>query len=251
MWAGWLLGLVSALALKLSSSVDDVVWLAPFLTSNSSTVTRLQNSTVYITICMFQTFVAMAIAYSGKAVVARLTSGRAHWSTEKILTVVAGVLLAVYSVKLLCEFLQESRESESEEENSDRGSTSLLSINDESPTEGGENRDLQNDVEAIGNGGKTGQKETKEGARQQTLFFIAFVGSVDDLTLFVPMLVGKGFDIFQLALGAFVASSAIVLLCIFIGLCKPIADFLSRVPLFAVVMLFAAILLIRGFVIEE
>ena len=33
---------------------------------------------------------------------------------------------------------------------------------------------------------------SKEVAQTQTLFVIAFIGSLDDLTLFVPMLVGKG-----------------------------------------------------------
>ena len=32
----------------------------------------------------------------------------------------------------------------------------------------------------------------EESAQTQTLFVIAFIGSLDDLTLFVPMLVGKG-----------------------------------------------------------
>ena len=32
----------------------------------------------------------------------------------------------------------------------------------------------------------------QESAQTQTLFVIAFIGSLDDLTLFVPMLVGKG-----------------------------------------------------------
>merc|ERR1719390_369316 len=66
--------------------------------------------------------------------------------------------------------------------------------------------------------------------RSQTLFVIAFIGSVDDLTLFVPMLVGKGFDVAQLVSGGFFAAVLIVLVCVFLGLCKPIADCLSRVP---------------------
>ena len=37
-----------------------------------------------------------------------------------------------------------------------------------------------------------GANWTQESAQTQTLFVIAFIGSLDDLTLFVPMLVGKG-----------------------------------------------------------
>merc|ERR1719424_1296679 len=87
--------------------------------------------------------------------------------------------------------------------------------------------------------------------RSQTLFVIAFIGSVDDLTLFVPMLVGKGFDFVQLMLGAFIATVLILSFCICIGMCKPIADCLSKIPLAAIVIVFATVLLVRGFVFYD
>merc|ERR1719263_1443948 len=94
-------------------------------------------------------------------------------------------------------------------------------------------------------------KQSADKKRQQTLFVIAFLGSIDDLTLFVPMLVGKGFDIVQLMLGAFLATVVILTFCICIGLCKPIADCLSRIPLCLIVICFATILLLRGFVFDD
>merc|ERR1719265_2894598 len=87
--------------------------------------------------------------------------------------------------------------------------------------------------------------------RQQTLFVIAFIGSVDDLTLFVPMLVGKGFDLAQLMLGSFLAVSVILTFCICLGLCKPIADCLAKIPLALIVIIFAVSLLLKGFVFDE
>jgi len=244
------LGYAAALGIKFTSSVDDVVWLAPFLTSNSSVATRVHNSTVYIGICMVQTMVAMVIAYSGETVVDRLTSNvKNAWSTEKIMTVGAGVLLAVYSLKLLWEYVQELREENDEEPASE---VQLVAAE-----EGvGDGKDSDRLLPAAGDAenphekepcAKTEKEKGSRDSRQQALYCIAFIGSVDDLTLFVPMLVGKGFDIIQLALGAFTAASTIVMLCVFIGLCKPIADFLTRVPLFMVVMGFAVLLLFRGF----
>merc|ERR1712216_644982 len=87
--------------------------------------------------------------------------------------------------------------------------------------------------------------------RQQTLCVIAFIGSLDDLTLFVPMLVGKGFDPLQLMIGAFVAASTIVTLCLFIGLCKPVADCLAKIPLALIVAAFSMILLTKGFTMHS
>merc|ERR1719183_1529979 len=87
--------------------------------------------------------------------------------------------------------------------------------------------------------------------RSKTLFVIAFIGSVDDLTLFVPMLVGKGFDFVQLMLGAFLATVVILTFCICIGLCKPIADCLSKIPLCLIVICFATALMLKGFVFSD
>jgi hypothetical protein len=87
--------------------------------------------------------------------------------------------------------------------------------------------------------------------RQRTLFVIAFIGSVDDLTLFVPMLTGKGFSLAELMSGAFFATMAIVGMCVFLGMCKPVADCLSNIPLAPIVIVFSAILLVKGIFLGE
>jgi len=69
----WFAGVGAAISIKLSSSIDDVVWLAPFLTNNTSSVARLHNAGIYISVCLTQTVVAMAIAYSGDSLVGLLT----------------------------------------------------------------------------------------------------------------------------------------------------------------------------------
>mmetsp|Transcript_117681 Transcript_117681/g.214001 ORF Transcript_117681/g.214001 Transcript_117681/m.214001 type:complete len:293 (-) Transcript_117681:152-1030(-) len=280
--AEWFVGFGSAFGIKFSSSIDDVVWLAPFLTANSSVTVRLQNSIIYTSVCLVQTLVAMLIAYSGRKAVKALTGGNKDaWSTEKILTVGAGCLLAVYSVKLTYEYIQEMREG-GDDENQDGAAADPQSgvynraAQGEEAAEAGNAgccpgsgglrmsskqgevklsarelelsaRDASTNVE-IDNPEKTeADVDSADRSRQCTLFVIAFIGSVDDLTLFVPMLVGKSFDLFQLMGGAFLAASTIVTICIFIGLCKPIADCLSKVPLALIVIIFATVLLIKGF----
>mmetsp|Transcript_76307 Transcript_76307/g.150896 ORF Transcript_76307/g.150896 Transcript_76307/m.150896 type:complete len:273 (+) Transcript_76307:44-862(+) len=259
--AQWVKGMVFALGLKLSSSVDDVVWLAPFLTSNSTVAKRMQNSAVYIGICLVQTVVATCIAAAGQRAVDKIMAGNKHaWKTEKLLTVGAGILLAVYSIKLLRDYIQEQNEEaeENAKESIDDGQKAD-SKDEANAAEEGKSREMDS-RNTLEHGDPVYQPlnqelarttssdaSPKEVERQQTLVCIAFIGSVDDLTLFVPMLVGKEFDIVQLCLGAFIASSAIVAFCVFIGLCKPIADFLSKIPLFVIVVVFAIVLLVKGF----
>jgi len=277
----WLAGLAAAFGIKLSSSIDDVVWLAPFLTANSSVTIRAQNAAIYTAVCLTQTLVAMLIAYSGRAAVRVLSGGaKDAWSTEKILTVSAGCLLSIYSVKLSYEYYQECMEPEeagAENENPEGGSYAKVATTegeDEKPVydsgrgggkwccaagppadvEAGKplsNREIVPGMEIDSPDLAQEAIDKADKERQQTLFVIAFIGSVDDLTLFVPMLVGKGFDIVQLMLGAALATALIITFCICIGMCKPVADCLSKIPLAAIVICFAVVLLLKGFVFDE
>eukprot|EP00930_Biecheleria_cincta_P072019 TRINITY_DN59466_c0_g1_i1.p1 TRINITY_DN59466_c0_g1~~TRINITY_DN59466_c0_g1_i1.p1 ORF type:complete len:236 (-),score=55.52 TRINITY_DN59466_c0_g1_i1:23-655(-) len=205
----------------------------------------------------------MAIAYSGEAAVKALTGGSNNvWSTGRILTVGAGTLLAMYSVKLAYEYLfEEDEDDRSEEEDEEQNGSQGTKFD-----RAGVEKDIDDDAESQSTGvtvemrerSVSGQFESREFVpsashgdagtekRRQTLFVIAFLGSVDDLTLFVPMLVGKTFDLAQLMLGAFVAVSLIVGICIFLGQCKPIANCLSSIPLAAIVLVFASCLLVKG-----
>lgn len=261
----WLGGVGAAISIKLSSSIDDVVWLAPFLTSNTSCAQRWSNAVIYTTVCLCQTVIAMLIAYSGNQAVAYLTKdAKDAWSTEKILTVAAGSMLCVYSVKLTYEYFygedddegggdEKKKEDEAEKGQYHPTATSEAqadsgNVTDPRPLSARLKAPLSMEVESAADpdkGEKGGSKKEKEGS--QTLFVIAFIGSVDDLTLFVPMLVGKGFDIVQLVVGGLIAAVTIVLLCVFLGLCKPIADCLSKVPLAAIVIIFATVLLTKSY----
>eukprot|EP00931_Biecheleriopsis_adriatica_P070620 TRINITY_DN4439_c0_g1_i1.p1 TRINITY_DN4439_c0_g1~~TRINITY_DN4439_c0_g1_i1.p1 ORF type:complete len:259 (-),score=43.77 TRINITY_DN4439_c0_g1_i1:57-833(-) len=248
----WIAGVGAAISIKLSSSIDDVVWLAPFLTQNISWVTRSRNILIYVTVCLVQTVIAMCIAYSGDKVVEMLTrNSKDAWSSEKILTVIAGILLVLFAIKLImCEDAEEETQEDAGEENkyakvapSDQeggGEAGMVPGRQGSRQLSARNRPIES-----ANGEEAQSAEDTKGP--QTLFVMAFVGSLDDLTLFVPMLVGKGFDMIQLIVGSLIASAVIVMICILAGLCKPVADCLSSIPLPAIVIAFAVMLLTKSF----
>jgi len=256
------------LSIKLSSSIDDVVWLAPFLTTNVSWPSRVKNTVIYISVCLVQTVIAMCIAYSGDKIVGFLTrNAKDAWSSDKILTVGAGTMLCLYSIKLIKEYIDEMNEEGGDDTKEDAGDEHKYNKVNNSDTEAGaagkpdiemvpsrqgsrqlsaRNRTIETaNEDAAAAAEKVAQE--KEESQSRTLFFIAFIGSLDDLTLFVPMLVGKGFDLVQLVIGGFIAASIIVTICLFVGLCQPVADLLAKVPLFAIVLCFAALLLIKAF----
>ncbi|CAE7221263.1 unnamed protein product [Symbiodinium natans] len=260
----WCAGVGAAISIKISSSIDDVVWLAPFLTNNVSYFSRLKNISIYVIVCWVQTALAMCIAYSGNKIVEMLTrNSKDAWSSEKILTVMAGSMLALYSIKLIYEYATETEEEE-QDTKEDAGQENKYAKVRPSDLEGGgeltpgrnESRQLYSarnrPIESPNAASDQERRmlDDKESAQTQTLFVIAFIGSLDDLTLFVPMLVGKGFDFAQLTIGALTAASLIVIICLFVGLCQPVADCISRIPLFAIVVAFATLLLVKSFTME-
>lgn len=191
---------------------------------------------------------AMCIAYSGNKIVDYITrNDKDAWSSEKILTVLAGSMLAIYSVKLLHEWWTESDENDDGDvEQGNYGKVNPDGV--DTDMEDGELTPMYRKPQHGDNEIDTQSKAAsqKENAQTQTLFVIAFIGSLDDLTLFVPMLVGKGFDFAQLLIGAVTAAGLIVTICLFVGLCQPVADCISRVPLFAIVVGFAVLLLTKS-----
>jgi hypothetical protein len=84
--------------------------------------------------------------------------------------------------------------------------------------------------------------------QSRSLAIIAFLGSIDDLTLFVPLLVGKALTILQLVLGAMMATLLIIVLCIFLTRCEIVANILEKIPLVAIVAAFSVILLVKGII---
>lgn len=454
-------GVCSAYSIKLSSSIDDIVWFAPFLTRNSSWSLLLQNSLIYLGVCSIQTVVAMAISYWSQEIANALGGGKkGAWSTERMLTVGAGSLLGLYALKLIYDeiftndedkaaaggneeeqpntfsysVLQEvgqdnerNEEPEKNQRSSDMSRTSslwelhefvvdaagfgkdsaktaedleneltggrskfitssggqvqrevdlvtlrllnnssgsemlLLQVGEESsngrkrekPQLPGTKQGWDHSVEqcvwriaakvdltavkvdfnfdkpavehtelesvsypgmvtvyhkSIVSGYVKTSESTSEGLariglpacqafstleqkskrrffykwfpvdkadnmikdaeqaardqaqaraykqkleRQMTLFVISFVGSIDDLSLFVPMLAGKGFNDVELFVGSFFATITILLLCFFLGQCQAVADCLMKVPLAAIVGVFASVLLFKGLYLAE
>jgi hypothetical protein len=103
----WITSVAEAFGLKMASSIDDVVWFAVFLAPDISKAERTKNVVVYMAVCFTQTIIAFAIAKSGEVAIDKLTHGGVEgFSSERILTLVAALGLACFSVKLGREELQ-------------------------------------------------------------------------------------------------------------------------------------------------
>jgi len=301
----FMVGLVFAMTLKLISSIDDVVWLVPFLIVEEKAV-RYRNMVVYTSICLFQTIFALAIASGGVEMLDALKSSDDTWSSEKLFSFVAGTCLLIYGTKLLYEWYFEEHDDDEEDDvmhvleeqqahmnedanklnqsppnsyneksilkNSSSSSIKYIELSPEKNDGNNDGNDDDDDFDVdnlpdIGrrrssadmqhpvltrskSHSKTKEVLTKPHSKEthttSALFIVAFLGSLDDLTLFVPMLVGQAIPWPSLIFGSMIAVSIILMICIFLGMCKPIARFLVAIPLFSIVLTFGTFLTIKA-----
>lgn len=89
----------------------------------------------------------------------------------------------------------------------------------------------------------------KEGSKlgPATVFSLALMGALDEVTYFPSLLIGGTFTGVELAVGAFVSCSVIliVITCL-LGTFQPLLELMDKIPLYAVVALFATILTIEA-----
>jgi len=301
----WLTSVAEAFGLKMASSIDDVIWFAVFLAPDISKAERTKNVAVYMGVCFTQTVIAFVIATSGEVAIDKLTDGGVdNFSSERILTLIAALGLACFSIKLGREEVQERygedvsclaglslcgadvknfflRRTEAspardaldpagvdvelatvKEAASDDVSPLHVRVKSTSESDDDATHDSEGDGTTLARCGSSDaeqisaaedaeeekdspEEDTARTGTTKTLFAIAFCGSLDDLTLFVPLLVGGDIGPVALVIGSMGAVCIIVTFCVFLNFFKPIASFLQAIPLVCITSAFATFLFIK------
>lgn len=99
-------GTAIACVLKLTTSVDDLIWFSPFLALCSSNAERLKCSLIYAGVCLIVTFGAIAIAFLanlgfGAVLSAAGNDGSGYWDAARVLSLVASVAIGAFAAKEL------------------------------------------------------------------------------------------------------------------------------------------------------
>ena len=98
-----------------------------------------------------------------------------------------------------------------------------------------------------GNNSEHGSDEAssrrEKGLQIWLVIALTIVGAIDEVCYFPALVVGKVFSVAELTLGTLLASLAILMIvCVALAPCKPVLEFLDRIPLYAIVVLFAIIM---------
>ena len=122
---GWLLGVLAALAIKLSTSVDDIAWLLPFVASSTRSA-NMQRALQYIATNFFVASVACGVALGGGAAIAEVTDDDSLGPASSARHVLRSCL-SLYSLYLFKGFLEERNEAMAEAR-TQRAADALASI---------------------------------------------------------------------------------------------------------------------------
>jgi len=158
---------------------------------------------IYIWVCLIQTVIALLISHGGVAAINALTGGSKNaWSADRLLTCIAGGGLLVYGAILGKEWYAENYgddggDDDGDDDDKDPESNSSSKREDGSSSKDGSSSGANDEASPLifpaekpGAGGANQQKDDdppKNGRTSSSLFVVAFLGSLDDLTLFVPM----------------------------------------------------------------
>lgn len=154
------------------------------------------NTVIYVWVCLFQTALALAISHGGVAAINAITGGSANaWSADRLLTFVAGVGLLAYGAFLGKEWYEENygegsggEGGGSDEEGGSKPEGSASAKKERGVIEESSPLILSAEKrEAAGLPPLSAEEPPKDGRTSSSLFVVAFLGSLDDLTLFVPM----------------------------------------------------------------
>jgi hypothetical protein len=278
-FGGFCTGVSAAIVVKLTCSLDNLLWLSAFLTPKLSRKQRTQNALTYALICVLQTCLAYFISTFGEEMMESLLGKNGdHMSADRILTLISASALLVYSIFLGKEYYDKNYGGEDEDEytlvrDTFHGSDFSAGNSDQRGKEAEEDengvRPNPQDVE-VGNmvlpleiedgtdsdssdrsSDRDMNEQVEDGSPRsnkglRSLAVISFLGALDDLALLVSMLVGKSFGIVELMIGTIISALAIVLICLFLTKCKLVADILEKIPLVAIVTGFCVVLLAKG-----
>ena len=85
-----------AILTKLSSSVDDVAWLLPYMKGEAA----CKNAALYMCLMQLVVWVAVLASFLGREAIGGLVNDGGYWTAERVLGVASGVLLAFYTAYL-------------------------------------------------------------------------------------------------------------------------------------------------------
>lgn len=287
--SSFLAGVSASFLLKLTTSVDDLVWFSPFLAMSTSTPQRLKYCCVYAVVCVIVAVAALCLARAaelGFDAAASAIAGddgdndndgermSSFWDASTVLSLFASAIIFIYalvelrgwinegnelpsiSIKNICSRIvswfswdnshhgggcndsiefTEFREDNSGDEKVTMTMTKPVEIESAMINE---DNNLEEPISISDNDNDNNDDEVQAtilAASKSTyaLFAVALCGTLDDLILFAAIVAGRGIPWTSVVPGSILAALVVLVVCWHISLYEPFANFVRRVPMWA------------------
>mmetsp|Transcript_12090 Transcript_12090/g.26784 ORF Transcript_12090/g.26784 Transcript_12090/m.26784 type:complete len:270 (-) Transcript_12090:240-1049(-) len=248
--AGAFAGLVlAAYVTKLVASVDDVVWLLPFVVKPPTRREKLINSAVYVVLFELMVLMSTGVALAFRELMSKMMddSDEGGWTPETVMSMIsAGLLLvyAVYQFKYGGDDDDDAGDDAGDATKVEEGAAGADQVEVTIP-EGGEAEKAAMEPTTVGKPAESpsgaGEKQAsvaKENtATPRKLVVVGFLGGLDDLAIQVSLLIAGMFTVFHLAIGVLLGCSTVLAVCWGASGLRPVVNLVEKIPLWLIVLI--------------
>jgi len=198
----WVAQISAALMWKLTTSMDDVMWLSPFLAqTRNKLMPTLFKLLVYIIVVQCVVWFAASVVWGSDYLSKKLSEGGHTINIHAYLLLCSGSLLSCYAMFLLREWYQEKF----------------------------------GDQDGEGDGDEADDEPHQKELTINRLIIVAFLGQLDELASFTTALLGGFFAPLSLSIGCLFACAAIASMCVGALKIRYIAECILSVPVWGII----------------
>jgi hypothetical protein len=229
-------GLIGATVTVLVTTLDDSVWLLPFVgTSSLNIKTRLLHAGIFTLTLLGLAFTCCLLAIAlerGLSSVNKMDEETLEIKLELVAVVICWLLAGGFFLRKL-----HRRRQRRQQHTDNESSTNVTygSVPQEEPTS-------KQNMEAQHADDEWDRLPTSP--QPWTVVTLTTVGFLDEISYFPALVIGKVFSVLELCLGTLLAALLMLVIQAYLAnFCKPLIAFLdNRVPLYGIIALFATLL---------
>lgn len=234
--------IVAATLMVAATTADDAIWLVPYTSPSLPTCTRLVHGALFVVTLEFLVCCCVVLAiWLQWAVTTTKSPSEGKWDEEAILgSIGAGICYTIALLLYIRKWLRQRRRKK--QVLLHRATTEKISNLYGSIDGSQEFRDRDECELQPGDAG--GEDKGEETVPSQpspwTVISFTMIGALDEVSYFPSLLLGKIFTPLDLCVGTFFAACIILaVVTLFLSQCKPVLDWLDRIPLYVTVFAFA------------
>ena len=242
--------IVAATLMVAATTADDAIWLVPYTSPSLPACTRLVHGALFVFTLELLVCCCIAVASWLQWAVSTThdgsnidSSSESIWNEEVILgSIGAGICYTIALVLYIRKWLKRRRRRNEEHLSLHRASTKKISNKYGAIIEESSQEDLDHEESESIHGDERDEEDDTVPSRPSPWAVISFtaLGALDEVSYFPSLLLGKLFTPLDLIVGSFFAACIIlVVVTLFLSQCKPVLDWLDRIPLYGIVFSFA------------